>query len=161
MAKGQHHQLGTGGLLSPVLGSSPESKHNRNILPIEWSFWPTSSPLLEEILSPWCDWARELTLEEFMAKCGKGYKRETGFFSGIISCAPIRMKGGGNQMGPSSFFPFSETRFHYRFHAAFELIVASNSKLPQLHKSWNYTYVTALPGSLLFYTRMPTSWSGL
>lgn len=85
-------QVGTGGLICPVLSSPPILNTTGTILSLEWFFWPASSSLLEEVLSSWCGlstWA----------------KSKSQVLSQALNNVPIRKKRGENQRGSSSFFP--------------------------------------------------------
>lgn len=144
MAKGQHHQVGTGGLMCPVLSSPLILNTTGNILSLEWFFWPASSFLLEEVLSSWCalsTWAKSKS--QVLCQALFMYQSE---WKGV------RIKG----VHHLSFLVF-ETRLHYVLQAALELTVATNSKMFLLHKYCNYMCITTPTWSLLSYTGMPNS----
>ena len=129
MAKGQHHQVGTGGLMCPVLSSPLILNTTGTILSLEWFFWPASSSLLEEVLSSWCalsTWAKS-----------KSHVLCQALFMYQSEWKGVRSKGAHHL----SFLVF-EIRLHYVLQAALELTVATDSKMFQLHKYCNYMCIT-------------------
>lgn len=137
-------QVGTGGLICPVLSSPPILNTTGTILSLEWFFWPASSSLLEEVLSSWCGlstWAKSKS--QVLSQALFMYQSER---------KGVRIK----EVHHLSFLVF-ETKLHYVFQAALELTVATNSKMFQLHKYCNYMCITTPTWSLLFYTGMPNS----